>query len=271
MLIPGLLSSPPWPQLRPGWFSGWQWAGSLTLTETWREHVIGGPRGHFPGQAWTLCYEEQFYAVTGLLLWLVPQRLFAGATVLTAVVAAIVVTSATYNWPTSGFFFDGSWFMFAAGIAVYYSLEHATPSIGGLLVGLVAGCGAVLWRNAREDWGGALVFAGVLLAIHRWDAAIVQTPIGRALGWCGTMCYSLYLVHQTPVKAVSAYLHRVGLSSPEATLLIVLPLSVATALTLGQLFYVLVERRFLNSRQRTYAMSGRLAAPRATVQLQSGR
>ncbi|MES1255954.1 MAG: acyltransferase, partial [Acidobacteriota bacterium] len=65
---PGILSNPPWAQYRPWWYSPWQWLGNLTLTETWRHHVVGGPRGHFPGQAWTLCYEEQFYMVVGALL-----------------------------------------------------------------------------------------------------------------------------------------------------------------------------------------------------------
>jgi peptidoglycan/LPS O-acetylase OafA/YrhL len=27
-LFPGILSSPPWPQLRPWWFSGWQWGAT---------------------------------------------------------------------------------------------------------------------------------------------------------------------------------------------------------------------------------------------------
>ena len=58
----------PWPQYRPNWYSPTQWFGNLTLIETWRHHVFGSIRGHFIGQAWTLCYEEQFYFVTGMVL-----------------------------------------------------------------------------------------------------------------------------------------------------------------------------------------------------------
>ena len=32
---------------------------------------------------WTLCYEEQFYALAALLLWLAPRRMFLAASVLT--------------------------------------------------------------------------------------------------------------------------------------------------------------------------------------------
>jgi peptidoglycan/LPS O-acetylase OafA/YrhL len=64
---------------RPWWYSGWQWLGNLTLTESWRWHAIGDQRAHFPAQAWTLCYEEQFYAVVGLLLAISRRRFFSGA------------------------------------------------------------------------------------------------------------------------------------------------------------------------------------------------
>src|ERR1043166_3392561 len=73
-----LLSDPPWAQYRPWWYSPSQWIGNLTLTETWRHHVFGDLRGHFPGQAWTLCYEEQFYFVTGMLLLCARRRFFLG-------------------------------------------------------------------------------------------------------------------------------------------------------------------------------------------------
>ncbi len=54
-----------------------QWLGNITLTETWRYHALGDPPGQFLGIMWTLCYEEQFYAVAGLILLLSPRRIFA--------------------------------------------------------------------------------------------------------------------------------------------------------------------------------------------------
>jgi peptidoglycan/LPS O-acetylase OafA/YrhL len=115
LLFPGILSSPPWPQLRPWWYSGWQWGGNLTLTETWRHYLIGNQRGHFPGQAWTLCYEEQFYALTGLMLLVAPRRFFAAGLTLTTAVVLIMIFCQWHHVTTAGFFFDGSWMTFAAG------------------------------------------------------------------------------------------------------------------------------------------------------------
>ena len=60
------------------------------------------------------------------------------------------------------------------------------------------------------------------------------------------MCYSLYLVHQIPVKAVSAALYAWGFQSGVATLVVVTPASVVLSLLLGRLFFVTVESRFLN-------------------------
>ncbi len=62
----------------PRALDGWQWLGNLTLTETWRPHVVGPPRQVFTGVAWSLCFEEQFYAVCCLILCVAPRRLFAG-------------------------------------------------------------------------------------------------------------------------------------------------------------------------------------------------
>ena len=75
--------------LRPWWHSVAQWVGSASLTEQWRFHVIGGQKGWLLGHAWTLGYEEQFYAVTGLLLFLCPGRFFLGAAAVTAGVVAV--------------------------------------------------------------------------------------------------------------------------------------------------------------------------------------
>jgi len=245
MVWPGLLSTFPWQQPRPWWFSGWQWAGNLTLTETWRHYVVGGPRGHFPGQAWTLCYEEQFYAITGLLLWLMPARFFVGSLLVTIGCTAVLGLHTLLNFPLEGFFFDGNWFMFAAGIAVYYVLTYAIARCR-LAIALLIGSGLVIWLSGDVRLGAAVTFAGLLLILHRFDGRLLAWRAVAGLGWCGTMCYSLYLVHQIPVKAVSAVLYAWGFQSGVATLLVVMPACVAMSLVLGRVFFRTVESRFLN-------------------------
>jgi peptidoglycan/LPS O-acetylase OafA/YrhL len=64
--------------------------------------------------------------------------------------------------------------------------------------------------------------------------------------FCGRICYSLYLVHQLPVKTISTGLYRAGVASDQATLLLTVPTCIAVSVTLSCLFCHLVERRFLN-------------------------
>jgi peptidoglycan/LPS O-acetylase OafA/YrhL len=246
VVSPGLLSAEPWSQLRPWWYSPWQWLGNVTLTETWRYHVGGGPRGHFPGQAWTLCYEEQFYAVTGALL-LVPRRLFSGAVAVTALTVAIMLAAQAAHIDIGGFFFDGSWLTFAAGILVYYAVNYGSERVRPLSY-VVLGAAAIAAGPLGVP-GGALAFcfSGVLLALHRHDRAIVQSRLAVPLIWCGQMCYSLYLVHQLVVKAISQWLYESGIQTGFGTLAITVPVSVAASLIVGRAFYQIVERRFLNA------------------------
>ncbi|HYV35656.1 MAG TPA: acyltransferase [Gemmataceae bacterium] len=180
-----LLSSSPWAQLRPWWYSGWQWLGNLTLTESWRHHVVGGPRGHFPGQAWTLCYEEQFYLVTGLLLLFARKWFFLATMVVTFLVVASAVACGFLELSIDGFFFDGSWAMFAAGVLVFYGVNYAAPSTKFLIyVGLFgSACVSILALPAEQSlaYGFAFGFAIFLMVLHRWDDRLVAARILKPL------------------------------------------------------------------------------------------
>jgi peptidoglycan/LPS O-acetylase OafA/YrhL len=246
----GVLVQQPWSQIRPWWHSAWSWLGNLTLTETWRHHLVGSPGNHhFPGQAWTLCYEEQFYAVMGLLLLLATRRLFPAAAAVTAAVALVALGSRAAGVPVEGFFFDGNWFMFAAGVAVYFAL-HRAAAPGRWLVGLslaaaLAYSATRLPLEPAVSYASAFGFALVILAAHRWDGWLAAAPLLRPLMFCGTICYSMYLVHQLPVKALTQYLCLRGFTSDSDALLMAVPASVAVSVLLGWLFHITVERRFL--------------------------
>src|SRR5262249_10829057 len=75
-VFPGVFSKTSHPIARPWSLTFQQWIGNLTLTESWLPRVLGTEQRYFMGTAWTLCYEEQFYAVTGLLLLLARRRFF---------------------------------------------------------------------------------------------------------------------------------------------------------------------------------------------------
>jgi peptidoglycan/LPS O-acetylase OafA/YrhL len=244
-----LLSTEPWPQYRPWWYSASQWIGNLTLTETWRHHVAGGIRGHFPGQAWTLCYEEQFYFVTGMVLLCARRRFFTGIALVSLATVAIGVASQSTGTPVDGFFFDGSWLLFAAGVAVFYRIQYATAlrarTIDLLLLALVAASAVV-----RLPIYGAIVgfvFAAALPWLYKFDRQVSSAAVLKPLLYCGQMCYSLYLVHQIPVKGVTMALYRAGLTGSASTLAISVPVAVAVSVVLGSAFHVAVERRFLNT------------------------
>jgi peptidoglycan/LPS O-acetylase OafA/YrhL len=252
MALPRSLSSHPWIQPRPWWYSGWQWFGNITLTESWRHHLAGDARAHFPGQAWTLCYEEQFYAVMGLLL-LAPRFLFRGAAIVSLATIGLVAAAPAMDWDLSGFFFDGSWLNFAAGVLVYYVLRHAGPRARRLSVAcLVLGAFAGPWLSVP---GGAVgfVFAVLLLWLHPFDREMATSRLLWPITWCGEMCYSLYLVHQLLVKSVAASLAAAGLISPLSTLLLTVPLSILVSVVVGRSFHVLIERRFMNTVRATAA------------------
>ena len=249
VLFPKLVTTSPSNLMRPWWFSGWQWLGNLTLTETWRHYFVGNQRGHFPGHDWTLCYEEQFYAVTGLLLLLSRRYFFSGVIVVTIATVVIMRVCASTGGSFAGWFFDGYWLTFAAGMMVYYRVNYASGMnrwfFDALLI--VAIVSARLEALPFTDGSTvAFVFALGLSQLHRWDKLLVTSTLAVPIFWCGRMCYSLYLVHQLPTRALSAGLHRLGLEGDLTVLLITVPCCVVVSVALAWLFHVAVEKRFLN-------------------------
>jgi peptidoglycan/LPS O-acetylase OafA/YrhL len=243
--------------LRPWWFSSWQWAGSITLTETWRAHLIGDPKALFLGHAWTLCYEEQFYAVCGILLFLWPRRYFLAAAVVTAAVAAIALTAASLRLPIDGFFFDGGWLQFALGILLYYALNYGTrrgqtaaAAFFGLVVIAAASYGSALLdvqKNAPQQFFTAGLFGLAALVLRPFDSKLLNLPILGPLRSCGTMCYSLYLVHLPVVDLIRAGLRTAGVVPDGLSPFISLPLCGGPAIWVAWQFHLMVERRFMNA------------------------
>ncbi len=246
-----------------------QWVGSVTLTEEWRHHVGGPPRGYFTGQLWTLCYEEQFYLVVGVVVLLARRWLFPVLAVVTALVFLNVADLTAmfgpdlggrlnaFRRPLPGCFFDGMWLAFAAGVAVYYRTAHASPLLRRCLdAGLVCG---LLWagKYVPSGWAfkplimpsyvaPAFVFALLLAWLRPLDARLAAAPAAAPLRFCGRMCYSLYLVHAPVAELVQWNLYRAGFTSPSEGVLVILPAATAASLALGYGFYRLVEVRFLN-------------------------
>jgi peptidoglycan/LPS O-acetylase OafA/YrhL len=248
-LRPGLFTDKIHPVSHPMSLSLSQWLGNITLTETWRHHLIGDQRFLFMGPTFTLCYEEQFYAVTGLLLLVTRRRFFVAAGVATILSVLFAALCSRRGIAINGFFFDGKWLLFAIGILVYYRLNYATGrqiwlAEGLLLLAIVYGFRQLHYDNSFLV---AFGFAFLLARVHRWDEAWANSRIVRPFAFCGTLCYSLYLIHWPIAKALSHGLYLLGVQSAVGTLLITLPLCLAVSITVAWLFHLAVERRFMNT------------------------
>lgn len=249
------------------------WLGSLLLIESWRHHVWGASQNYVLGVAWTLCYEEQFYALAGLILCVMPRRIFTGAILITTLAVVMRVVASCYRLPMDGFFWDGRWLQFAAGILVYYRINYATTrgqrwfDIGVLLVSLLAAAFRH-WLPAPVDRATvlALAFAWLLGVTHRWDRQLLTSRLLRPLFAAGTICYSLYLTHWVVTKVIAHVAWQQGITGAWENLLFTIPVATAASIPVAVWFYRWVERPCLT---RASIDTGKLAwfaqSPRTSV------
>lgn len=246
----------------PNNFTVWQWLGNVTLTETWRWHLTGGTESFLLSPAWTLCYEEQFYAIVGLTLLIARRYMFG---VLGLISVAVLAGLFVFPWlglPTMGLFVDGRWLMFAAGVLVYYTINYA-PRRAWLWAYAVLGLGVLcavstperlLAREVNEpnqSYLLAFAFAILLLPLHRYDIRIGTAWWARPLTFCGEMCYSLYLVHWPVVTLVGWAFNQLGLSNPLIVFGAGLGCCLSVAIGVARVFHWTVERRFWNPPERS--------------------
>lgn len=241
--------------------SFWQWIGNSLAAESWRPNVLGGESAYLLANTWTLCYEEQFYIVTGLLLALAPRRFFQATAWLTAGVIVMHQIQTILGRGHEGFFWDGHWIMFAAGILVYRTLNCANAgsnkrrvqaTVAVLLVGMTyAIVNRVIAKDYFDKHLAEYLFVGCsfaigLLFLRRWDRRICNHWSVVPLRWCGQRSYSIYLTHFLIVVSVSSLLAYGGLRSEWQVALIVVPICCLLSLPAAILFYEFVERRFTN-------------------------
>jgi peptidoglycan/LPS O-acetylase OafA/YrhL len=247
------------PSKLPSTLTLWNWIGTLTLTEGWRYHFIGGSSRWLLTHAWTLGYEEQFYAVTGIMLGFLSRRFFVG---LTAVTAGVVVVALASGDQLDGFFLEGQWVLFALGILAYYWATLKQPGRKHrIMLGLTLVVSTVaLGILAGSPYVVACLFAAVLIGLRRFDARLVRSAVVRPFLWVGRISYSLYLVHVLVVVAIDELVvPRIRATWPAAAVIAVATLlAIGVSMCLAWLLYTYVERRFLAP--RTEQPSIRLAA-----------
>ena len=236
----------------PFYLQAWQWAGNLTLTETWRYHLAGPAHDLFLKPIWTLAYEEQFYALTGLLILFTPRHFFRGAAIISLVTLFCEQVVSRFGIRFTSLFLDGSWQMFAAGIVVFYKVNYANPRQNRILT-------MVLWLGVlycfrhparvlqEADNLTAFLFALLLCGLYRCDRQLAAARLAAPLMFCGTICYSMYLVHEPITASLTAGLCHF-FPGYWFAILVTIPLAVLASALVAWIFYQLVERYFLNTR-----------------------
>jgi peptidoglycan/LPS O-acetylase OafA/YrhL len=155
---------------------------------------------------------------------------------------------------TNGFFFDGGWLAFGAGILVYYSINYLQPKRLWLpflifAIGILYafrgefGVGITVEQSLGQSFG----FAALILFLSCFDIEMFQNRFLKPFLWCGAMCYSLYLVHLPITTLLSRWMYsRLLITNSWGVLCITLPVCLLASILVSRLFYHMIEKRFLN-------------------------
>ncbi|WP_158633616.1 acyltransferase family protein [Tautonia sociabilis] len=238
----------------PQKLNAWQWFGNVTLTESWRHLIGGGPREIFTRVAWSLCYEEQFYFLCFLMLVLCSRRLYEAMGGLTLAIVLVRVAAADVGMihRLDGTFVD-LWHQFAVGLAVYWRLnvpsgERARRAVELMLVGLAAvGFTARIPNQpVAHSTGVTALFGLALIVLRDRDDRIVGWRWIAPLKAIGRRSYSVYLYH-LPVTTVGTFgLYELGITGFWPRALITVPVVSLAAVGISCGFFWMVERHFLN-------------------------
>ncbi len=209
------------------------------------------------GHVWTLCFEEQFYGIAGLLLLLTHKRIFLAALIVTLSIPVIAGLAHRYDVNLDGTIVGGGWYLFAAGIAVYYRIHYAGRFGRWINAALftVAILLPVFDRKlfTSTDHNGsftqfvAFLFAFLLAALYPNDTEMTSWRILRPFSFCGRIWYSLYLIHPLVTTGIGHAFYEWGLRGNWQTLLVTVPVSLSLSLAISAAFFFLVERHFLNA------------------------
>jgi len=221
---------------------------------------------------WSLCYEVAFYVVVGVWLW-VAQRIAKSYGIargqLTLICGLALTTFATL---LSDILFKGAifpfnlWHQFALGGLLFYILESSPGTVAGysarlrwILNGIAAVTVALvlayLVRIRVDNVGDAnglktlvcLLFCFFLAGVRRFDSRIAESKWVRPLLWLGAGSYSLYLIHPVVLPFVDVACRRAGLDGSRYW--IAFWIQFAAAVCVGRVFFHLVERHFVSTRQ----------------------
>jgi peptidoglycan/LPS O-acetylase OafA/YrhL len=235
------------------------WIQNLTMTQ-WLS-LLRHPTSYahenmtlFVAGFWSLNYEEQFYIVMGILLFV---TIFTKKSMLAGILYLMIpafVWNICYPSRSYGFFLE-YWLAFALGSLVFYrlcrlsSFRHRLAVDLSLFLLLVFSiyCNARFHfadRSVYFEWTLASWFALTLIVLRGLDGRFKGSILGTLLSGFGLISYSLYLTHQSNLRSsqmVAAKLINWGLPSSMETLV-----RVSVICLVATTFWYFCERPFLN-------------------------
>jgi peptidoglycan/LPS O-acetylase OafA/YrhL len=162
---------------------------------------------------------------------------------------AAIYTAGAWPWHLRGLFLE-YWMCFAVGCAAYIWLHAPVERVAAVLIVVPAAGMAVASRNPALAISVATAVALVVAAPH--DARLARSGVGAALGWVGTLSYSLYLVHVPIGGRLGNLLDRMSWPA-----WIIVPLAVAASIAAARIFHRLIEVPSMRRRRAVTAQSGR--------------
>ena len=223
------------------------------------------PRLFPPG--WSLEVEVQFYLLAPLLFALWARLRGSGERAALAVLVVLCGLNVKMIWPeTLGpvhvrYSILNYFSYFWIGVAMSYlraPVAAALARLGGVAVGALGWGGLALFvaLSAPAEQDGFAWEVARLLGVYAGLAAVfaaVQDPRASLAKFCaapwisliGGACYSIYLLHLQIVQMVFVVAAKLapGLPFPGVAALFVV--AAAAAFTLGLVYYVQIERRFM--------------------------
>lgn len=227
----------------PGNLTVSQWIGNLTLSETWRPIISQGEAMVFTRVAWSLCYHEQFIAITvfAALLAGIHWRKTIICMMFSFLAIQILLRDSGTIYMLDGSFID-RWFCFAAGLIAYEAAQLPWQNRKKLIyLAILAGGFIAGLQDEDHEICFSAMTAIVLVAASEYCREHLTKKRELQLKNISPWTYPVFLAH-LPVQTVSIrLLYEAGLQSFWQRALIVIPVTMVLGVLAGIAFGRLVN------------------------------
>jgi len=238
------------------------WLANLTLTQ--------GSFGVVPILivSWSLCYEVVFYVMVGFFMSIgnlgsavIPAVRFA-----VLIYAVIISTMTSLLWllfsPENCPFPLNLWYQFGFGALLFAMISKGGWRSSGqlcistfvcLMVCLGYACfkaspiGTLDHPSPRAQAFVCVCFFCALLLLHPYNERVSRWRCLAPLMRLGTFSYSVYLIHRTFIAFADAGMRKIGFDG--SLYVITYLVQLLTAVGAGWVFFILIERHFISTRQ----------------------